>query len=405
MKRYWSTLFLLLSTIAIYAQEVPDTTHHIREFKRIDILPAISYTPETNLTLGVIGYYYLDLSKGTDFDTRISNINFLAAYTLANQIAIEANWELFGTGNVWRYRGKAFYNKYPDRNYGLGNTAGALITDVDGEEVNTYNYLRFNSDRIHFAPAVLRRVANNLYVGVQAELEYLYDLKPIPDAYGFQNAETEAMFETLPVEGFRSGIGLQVLYDTRDYILNPIKGHFVQLSNYNYTHLMGSEFDFSSYLLDARTYINPWSNHTIALRGIANFRFSDEPIPLRALSRVGGRDLIRGYFKGTYQDNHMLAFEAEYRLPFWKEDLDASFWKIWKRLGVVAFVGGAQVANDVGDFTFNDFHLAVGGGLRILFNKKSRVNLRIDYGVGLAPDAGGVHKRQSGLYFYLAEAF
>ena len=34
-----------------------------RSFKKMDIFPAISYAPETRLTLGGIGYYYLDLYR------------------------------------------------------------------------------------------------------------------------------------------------------------------------------------------------------------------------------------------------------------------------------------------------------------------------------------------------------
>ena len=58
-----------------------------RHYKRVDIFPAISYSPETKLTLGVIGIYYLDLRKG-DFGTPLSNIDFLAVYTLSKQVLL-----------------------------------------------------------------------------------------------------------------------------------------------------------------------------------------------------------------------------------------------------------------------------------------------------------------------------
>lgn len=126
---------------------------------------------------------------------------------------------------------------------------------------------------------------------------------------------------------------------------------------------------------------------------------------MRALSRVGGREFLRGYFFGTYQDNHLLAFEAEYRLPFWKEEVKTPFWKIWKRLGIVGFIGGARVFPDFDRAIFSDFRLAAGGGLRVLFNPESRLNIRIDYALALAPDSAGPGSRQSGFYFFLGEAF
>lgn len=74
-------------------------------------------------------------------------------------------------------------------------------------------------------------------------------------------------------------------------------------------------------------------------------------------------------------------------------------------MGLVAFAGGAQVFHRLGNFSFNEMNWAAGGGLRILFNKETRVNLRIDYAVALTPDSDGPGERQSGLYFFLAEAF
>ncbi len=386
------------------ADTTQTTTQSTRSIRKIDIFPAISYSPETKLTLGVIGYYNLDLYRG-DPTTKFSNINFLAVYTLANQIAVESQWDIFTDGNRWRFRGRAFYNRWPDRNYGRGNDASTLVaeTSEDGQ-IDTVNYLRFDSDRVRFAPIVLRELRPHLYLGLQAEVETLYRLRTLPDAYAFLNADSTAITE-LPVDGLRSGIGLQLLYDTRDYVLNPLRGTFVELNNLHFVKWLGSDFVFHSFRLDARQYINPVLNHTLALRGVANFRFSDDPIPLRGLSRVGGREFIRGYFQGTYQDNHLAAFELEYRLPLWREGSESKLWQVWKRLGLVGFVSGAQVFPNMGDFDFGRFNMAVGGGLRILFNEKTRVNLRIDYAVALRPDSDGPAGRQSGLYFYLAEAF
>jgi hypothetical protein len=54
-------------------------------FRRFDVFPAISYSPETKLTLGVIGYAYFDW-RGGDLATPLSFVEFLAVYTTANQI-------------------------------------------------------------------------------------------------------------------------------------------------------------------------------------------------------------------------------------------------------------------------------------------------------------------------------
>ena len=403
-------LLVLIFSLPAVAQDVSaalvDSTAEPppREFRRIHIFPALSYAPETKLTLGVIGYYYMDFIRD-DPATQLSNINFLAVYTLANQVAIESRWEMFTNGNRWRFRGEAFYNLYPDRNYGKGNDASVLIAEREGDNPpDTVNYFNFNSDRIRFAPVFIRKIGPSLYVGPSLEVEYVFRSRPIPDSYEFLNADS-VRITGLPVEGWRNGLGVQLLLDSRDNVLNPLRGTYLEYSSTLFGSFLGSDYGYNSHRIDLRHYLNTWGQQVFAVRGVANLRFSKEPMPLRGLSRVGGRDFIRGYFKGTYQDDHLLAFEAEYRLPFWNPDDTSPFWKIWRRLGVVAFIGGAQVWSSDESFAFDRFRLAAGGGLRVLLSRESKVNIRIDYAVGLSPDSGGPGKRQTGLYFYLAEAF
>ncbi len=391
----------------MYSQDhvfTTDDTSSYRTFRRVDILPAISSSPETSLTLGVIGIKYFDLSRG-DLSTPISNMEFLAIYTLNNQLIIETSWELFTHKNNWRLYGKAFYERFPDRNYGLGNDAAAQVVTIENKEApDTLNYLHFNSDRIHFSPVILRKIRPNLFFGLQYDMESLYGMEIIPDHFQLINAHSTTI-NNMPIEGVRSGLGFQLLFDDRDRTLNPLKGNFIRLNNINYGGILGSDYTFSTFYLDSRQYLNTTKNQTLALRSYASVKLTNDEIPMRALSRIGGDDFIRGYYRGTYQDHHMLAFEAEYRLPFWPEGTTARLWQVWKRLGIVVFISGAQVFHEASELRFNDFNLAVGGGLRILINPQSRVNLRIDYAIGLRQGSDGIDKRQSGLYFNLGEAF
>lgn len=375
-----------------------------RDFKSLDIFPAISYAPETSLTLGAIGIHYWDFAKG-DISTPLSSMEFIGVYTLNKQIIIESRWEFFGPGSKWRTRGEAFFNRYPDRNYGIGNRAAAMVLEVDeGGVADTLNYLNFDSDRIKFSPVVLRKIRKDFYFGLQYDMEYLYRLKITQKEYAYLNPEAEKI-DDLPVEGFKSGVGLQFLLDNRDYILNPLNGTFAQLNVINYNNLIGSDYPFTWVQFDARHYINTMKNQVLALRAVGSFEFTNKTIPMRALSRVGGHNFMRGYFKGTYQDHHMAAFELEYRVPLWKENTSAPLWKVWKRTGFVGFIGGAQVFHHTNEFQIDDFNLAAGAGLRILFNRQSRVCLRIDCAIGLSKGSNGFDERQSGFYFYLGEAF
>ena len=65
-------------------------------------------------------------------------------------------------------------------------------------------------------------------------------------------------------------------------------------------------------------------------------------------------------------------------------------------LGVVAFANTATVTNlTAGERLFDSFAPAIGGGLRVLFNKRSRTNFCIDSG-GTARPARRVCIRDSG---------
>lgn len=222
-----------------------------RLFKKLDIFPAVSYAPETKLTLGVIGIKYFDLSGG-DLSTPVSNAEFLAIYTLNKQVLVETRWEAFTTGQRWRTRGELFFNRFPDRNYGLGNDANALVVEFDGEGVpDTLNYYFFNSDRIKFSPVVLRQLRKNLYLGPQYDMEYLFNLEPIAEGYEFLNDEARAI-DQMAVDGLRSGLGIQLLYDSRDRVLNPLRGSLIEFNNLYYGKYVGSDFAFSRFHLDAR---------------------------------------------------------------------------------------------------------------------------------------------------------
>jgi hypothetical protein len=95
--------------------------------------------------------------------------------------------------------------------------------------------------------------------------------------------------------------------------------------------------------------------------------------------------MLRGYFAGRYRDNTFAMVQLEYRQFFW-----------WK-LGFVAFVGAGNVADEILNFGFSDLKYSYGAGLRLRFNEKQKVNLRVDMGFG--------NDGTKGIYFGIEEAF
>ncbi len=106
--------------------------------------------------------------------------------------------------------------------------------------------------------------------------------------------------------------------------------------------------------------------------------------PFFELCSVGRGDAFRGYTTGRYRDPTSVTGQAEYR------------WRFATRFGAVFFGGLAQVAREPGDLFEDSWLPAVGVGLRWMAAKESRINLRIDYAVGIDDNA---------LYILVGEAF
>src|SRR5205823_4335742 len=138
----------------------------------------------------------------------------------------------------------------------------------------------------------------------------------------------------------------------------------------------------SNLKLDLRRFIYLTPGSVLALQALSQTNFGKAPF--RNLSFLGGPDLMRGYYKGRYADNNLLAYQTE-----WRQHLKGRF-------GVTGFFAAGQVSPDVADFSFTRFHYAYGGGLRFMLKQKEKLNLRIDYGAG---------KHTNGLYVFIKEAF
>lgn len=82
---------------------------------------------------------------------------------------------------------------------------------------------------------------------------------------------------------------------------------------------------------------------------------------------------------------NQLVIQGEYRFP------------VYRRFGAVAFAGGGNVSNKPGDYSLTDFKFSYGGGIRFALNKKEKLNLRIDYGIGQG--------KNNGFYLQLGEVF
>jgi hypothetical protein len=69
---------------------------------------------------------------------------------------------------------------------------------------------------------------------------------------------------------------------------------------------------------------------------------------------------------------------------------------VWQRLGFGAFFSTGDVASEITRFQAQHLKKSYGVGIRFLFNKEKKINLRADMGIG---------KDTSSIYFGMEEVF
>ncbi|NJK82844.1 MAG: BamA/TamA family outer membrane protein [Saprospiraceae bacterium] len=162
------------------------------------------------------------------------------------------------------------------------------------------------------------------------------------------------------------GLGVDLTYDSRDNIVNPTKGEYLEISTLSHGLFGNAFYDLIS--VDLRKFIPvvPRKEHILALQFIGNFIIGT-PHLVRQYAELGNDNIMRGYYRGRFRNNHLMAFQAEYRLP------------IWRYVGMTVFGGVASLTESFPNFgkVLPNF----GVGLRIRVSRKDRLNVRADYGL------------------------
>ena len=181
--------------------------------------------------------------------------------------------------------------------------------------------------------------------------------------------DTTGYYDTQPWEipknfGSTHSIVLARNIDTRDNIYNPSTGSYTNFTA-EFAGLMGGDFDFNKFSIEARSYTPIGLNKVFALRVIAGYATGTMPLGQRFT--VGGSDYLRGYKDDRFHGYKMLAGTAEYRFPLTKNFQGVLF-------------GDIGYAWDKGDsVNLGDMEYGYGIGVRI---NSPMGPIRLDYAYG-----------------------
>lgn len=353
---------VISNTVSAEERVGPDSLQHKRN--SLVALPYVYYQPETKFAFGA-GAVYSFRSPGSSPAVRPSSVRLAVTYTQLKQFIVALLPELYFKNEQYFFNGFYAFYRYPDKYWGIGND-----TPDGAEEKYEPNYFRFYS-------SIQKRVVSGLYVGIRYQYEYINLVKT--------DAEGILQYGTVPGSegGSASGIGIVVSHDTRDHVYQPSAGFYNQVSVVFFGNGLGSDYTFKLLSIDLRKYFSVFGSHVLALQTYDGF-ISGTP-PFQMLHKLGGSYWMRGYYQGRYRAKNMITFQAEYRFPL--------FW----RFGAAGFAGFGDVADRMDDFKIDEFKYSFGFGIRFMFDRRERINARLDFGFG---KGGG-----AGIYAMVLEAF
>lgn len=340
--------------------------------KNLQLIPLISYSPETNLALGAGANFVFYMPGTTPGLERTSYIQPSLVYTLNNQIQFDVWGEILTKDEGYYADYQLSFWKFNEYFYGVGNN-----TSEDNSEL-------FDYTMINASVRCSKQLADRFFFGMQAEYYGMPSISP---------RSNEGMIANNQVTGSRGGhsvgAGFSCMYDKRDHLLTPTKDFYLEFSNFWYGSAIGSQFTFSSYFLDARKYFPlgesfVGSNSVLAFQGFGQLVTGDPPF--KRMAEFGGQMINRGYYTGRYRDLTMMGVQSEYRMG------------VWNRFGVTLFGAIGEVGRNLSDYKINALNYSYGIGLRYMMNVEERVNLRLDF--GFVPGS-----TSPGIYLTLGEAF
>jgi outer membrane protein assembly factor BamA len=379
-KKIVSALFFFLFLPAIIlAQHQNEDTANVRQKDLLDIFSKyftfkknkphkehrvyFSFLPLSGATTN--GNSFIVSSVNATFrlgseNTNLSSIYFIPYTNLSTRIGFIIKPNVWLNNNEWNTNADLRIIHNEVQTYGLGaDSYSSNENTISNDQVRIY----LNANRL---------IKNNFYIGLGYNLDYFYHIRE-----SWMQGE-ESDFKKYGIgtgsSSTTNGLGPNFVFDNRANVNNPINGYYLSLSFRVNPKFLGSSYNWSSIYFDSRKYI-PLSDHwhsVLTFWAVYWGSFGDVPyLDLPTTSGDISEKIGRGYSRWRYRGKQMLYAESEYRF-------DISPNGLW---GGVVFTN-VQSFTEPSTNRFAYLLPAIGTGLRVKFNKKSNVNVALDFAVG-----------------------
>ena len=343
--------------------EVSNDPHPEKKFD-ISFIGGPHYSQESGFGIGIVGsgiYYSQRDSVGLpNQDTPPSNVSLKLDVTTGQLYKISAEGFHIFKKDRFRANYDIYFYSFKDHFWGIGY-------DNANNNANKSVFSRLQSEiRADF----VINFADKLYLGPMARFCYINATRvDRPELFDGQ------MFKT-----YTTGLGLTVVYDTRDMPLNAYRGVYFRLNQLFNPRFMGNTYAFSESEVTLAGYTPLWKGGVLAAMIHADITYGNTPWGM--MPTFGGSERMRGYYEGRYRDKCETDITVELRQH------------VWRRNGLVVWIGAGKIYPKISDFNFKKILPNAGIGYRWEF--KPRINVRLDLGIG---------KGDKGIYFSLNEAF
>ncbi|MBQ7211272.1 MAG: BamA/TamA family outer membrane protein [Muribaculaceae bacterium] len=334
-----------------------DTAAHNKKHFSISFLGGPSYASDSKLGLGLAGVAQYRLN-GCD-TIQPSNASVTAEVTTAGFWKLGIDGTTFFPADRMRLNYELEVLYAPRDFWGIGYENGNY--DEDKVKLHEHDY--------KIKGELLFRLANNIYVGPMLQWNYANS--------GI--VESTPLFEGQDHVIRNYGLGLTLLYDSRDLMTNAYRGVYLYLNQVFRPKFLWNRYAFSTTDFRACYYHTAWKGAVVAGEARALFNFGNPSWAMMSL--LGDSRSMRGYYRGRYRDKHMVTTQIELRQY------------IYRRFGAVIWGGAGSVFHDSGSFR----HWLPNYGLGLRWEFRRRINIRLDYGFG--------RSGQSGFIFNVNEAF
>lgn len=332
----------------------------------IAILPTLGYNPSLGFQIGA--KVAAEKQFGDPKNTSPSVFGLIAVYTSKGIINLQAIHNMFTSENKMNWQGNWQLTFFQVTDYGLGIGNNY----PDSANIIKYKFLRF-FEKAYF------KVAPNLYVGGGVNFNIRIDIDDKNQSPTYNTAHQTYSLENgfSPIKQSVNGLLAAIQFINRDHPFRAYNGIYADLNILSNQKWLGTSKSSFQAQVDFRKYCSlSKSNpaHVLAFWHLATYNLGGTIPYLEAPNTANDAYARsgRGYTIGRFRGPSYFYLETEYRFPVTRNQL----------ISGVCFINTQSAANSTNKELMKYWASAAGGGLRLLFQKKSRSTICFDYAVG-----------------------